>query len=236
MKSQPSLSASRTNKSNFTNLLQRTSGFGVRPAAVSRNRFSTTSRRYCSSKSNVTNGMPSWPATRMASRRSSFHPHSVKDPSSHAVPDQFFMKAPITSYPCSNNKTADADESTPPDMPSRTLGLLGVIERFLPFRRGRLGGVLIQNILQLLRVLTQYEKVREVKPFIVLAQQIRIGRNRYKQSAVKRFFLDVDQLAGRTAFAQMRQFFCRGTHEVANPLCFAKTREMLKRFLIRWLG
>src|SRR5476649_1603913 len=45
------------------------------------------------------------------------------------------MKRPMTSYPCCLSKSAETEESTPPDMPTTTFFFL-IMADILPYSRG----------------------------------------------------------------------------------------------------
>src|SRR4051812_24453945 len=61
--------------------------------------------------------MPKCAATRIASRRSAFQSHG-----SHSGLHTL-MNTPVTSKPASFNKAAETEESTPPDIPTKTFVL-----------------------------------------------------------------------------------------------------------------
>src|SRR3989344_2020270 len=123
MQSASRRSASRRKTPNLICRLHITSGFGVRPVRYSSMRYSTTSRLYSFSKFQVSKGMPSFTATRIASRRSSSALQGIKSGC------QTFMKTPVTSYPSFCKSKAATEEATPPDIATKTFFCFSRIRR-----------------------------------------------------------------------------------------------------------
>src|SRR3989344_3362891 len=117
MKSAPSALAFSQNAPNLISRLQSTSGLGVRLALYSSIILSTTPFLYSFSRSKKRNGISSAMATLMASRRSSRQVQGMNGGC------QALIKTPVTSKPRSLSSAALTAESTPPDKPTKTLGL-----------------------------------------------------------------------------------------------------------------
>src|SRR5581483_4818361 len=117
-KSTPSRSARARKAPNLTCSLQRTHGFGVRPARCSSKKSESTVSSKISLMSTTSKGKPAMRATVLASSRARGPQHPWSTP----PPGRWSSRRcdPITSYPCSSNRHADTDESTPPDIATRT--------------------------------------------------------------------------------------------------------------------
>src|SRR5690606_9237493 len=74
--------------------------------------------------------MPSFSATSSASLLSSSHGHSLEIVTESSC--QFFMKRPMTSYPCCCRRYAATLESTPPDNPTTTFFMVSPLPLPVP--------------------------------------------------------------------------------------------------------
>jgi hypothetical protein len=100
---------------NLISALHRMSGLGVRPAWYSRRNSANTRSRYSAAKLTCSISMPITSATAAASTKSMLdEQYSLSSSSS-----QFFMKMPMTSYPCCLSRYAVTAESTPPSIRRR---------------------------------------------------------------------------------------------------------------------
>ena len=94
----------------------------MRPALYSAKKCSNTRSQYSIAKLAVCSLIPILSHTACASARSSIAvQYSVPSSSS-----QFFINRPSTLKPACWSKTADTEESTPPDIPTMTCLLLGL--------------------------------------------------------------------------------------------------------------
>ena len=99
---------------NLISALHSTSGLGVRPAEYSRRNSANTRSRYSAAKFTASMSIPIRSATLAASSQS----WRDEQYSSSSSSSQFFMKSPMTSWPCCFSSQAATDESTPPDIPT----------------------------------------------------------------------------------------------------------------------
>src|SRR5438270_2954848 len=114
MRSAPMAIAWSRNALNLISALQRTSGFGVRPARYSARKLANTRSRYSAAKFTASMSMPMRSAAAAASTRSS----RDEQCSSSSSSSQFFMKRPTTSWPARLRRSAATAESTPPERPT----------------------------------------------------------------------------------------------------------------------
>src|SRR5262249_40954851 len=91
-------------------------GWGVRPAACSQTKSAIAAVSNASVRSQTSNGNPAIRATSAASRRADGPQQPCSTPSRCTRR----MCEPTTSYPCSRRRHAATDESTPPDIATRT--------------------------------------------------------------------------------------------------------------------
>ena len=114
--SAPKLIAWSKKALNLISALHKISGLGVRPALYSLKKLSNTRSLYSALKLTASISMPILSAIETASIRSCL----LEQYSSVSSSSQFFMKRPVTSYPCSLSNRAVTDESTPPERPTTT--------------------------------------------------------------------------------------------------------------------